>query len=286
MKKTLAMILTAMLLASSVSVCVENIYENIHRQQLTKGVLLEEIDTYTEKGWQRVCVTTVDLTDKNLEVKALSPAKGSSALATVKKMAEENGTKAAINGDFFNFSSGETNMLGMMVSKGELISSPAKDGLASFALTEAGAPIFDYVTFSGTLYAENTSLVELSSCELYQINKVPLTTGAITMITSAWGSMVTIPTGNYAMICEPYTENQYKMVGLSWGSEAVAIPQGGAVFTANYEINGFLNLNFAQGDVIRVETNLTPDIPAIKESIGGNTLLVKDGAIYPFTNDR
>lgn len=285
MKKTLAIILTTMLLASSVSVCAENIYENIRRTQLTKGVVLEEIDTYTEKGWQRVCVATIDLTDKDLEVKTLSPAKGSAALATVKKMAEESGTKAAINGDFFNFSSGETNMLGMMLSNGELISTPSKDGLASFALTEAGTPVFDYFTFSGTLYAENTSLVELSSCELYQINKVPLTSGAITMITSAWGSSVTIPTGNYAMVCEPYDENQYKMVGFSWGSEAVTIPRGGAVFTANYEINGFLNLNFAQGDVIRVETTLNPDIPAIKESIGGNTLLVKDGAIYPFTND-
>ncbi len=285
MKKIFAILLTAVLMTSQLAAGAETIYENTRREFVTKGVLYEETDRYTTDGWQRVSVVKIDLTDKDIEVKALSPKKGSAHLATVKQIAEENGTKAAINGDFFNFSSGETNMLGMMVSDGELISTPAKDNLASFALTEDNTAIFDYFTFSGTLYAENTSLVENSSVELYQINKVPLTTGAITMITSAWGDTVNIPIGNYAMICEPFEENKYKMIGFSWGAEPVAIPDGGAVFTANYEINGFLNLNFATGDVIRVETTLTPDVPAIKESIGGNTLIVKDGAVYPFTNN-
>ncbi len=285
MKKIMTMLLTAALMTSQLTAGAEIIYESTNREPITQGVFYEETDRYTTDGWQRVSVVEVDLTDDKIEVKALSPKKGSASLATVKQMAEENGTKAAINGDFFNFSAGETNMLGMMVSDGELISTPSKDKLASFALTEDNTAVFDYFTFSGTLYAENTSLVESSHVELYQINKVPLTTGAITMFTSAWGDKVTIPTGNYAMICEPYAESQYKMIGFSWGSEAVAIPEGGAVFTANYEINGFLNLNFATGDVIRVETSLSPDIPRIKESIGGNSLIVKDGAVYDFTNN-
>ncbi len=285
MKKLFAIILTATLMTLQLAASAETIYENIKREQITKGVLYEEIDTYKTDGWQRTSVVKIDLKDEDLEVKVLSPAKGSSSLATVKQMAETHSTKAAVNGDFFNFSSGETNMLGMMVSGGEMISTPAKDGLASFALTEDNSAIFDYFTFSGTLYAENTSLTELSSVELYQINKMPLTTGAITMITSAWGDTVNIPIGNYAMICEPYEENKYKMIGFSWGAEPVAIPDGGAVFTANYEINGFLNLNFAIGDVIRVETTLSPDVPAIKESIGGNTLIVKNGTVCNFTNN-
>ncbi len=277
--------MTAVLITSQFTAGAEIIYEKAKREPITQGVFYEETDRFTTEGWQRVSIVEVDLTDDKIEVKALSPQKGSASLATVKQIAEENGTKAAINGDFFNFSAGETNMLGMMVSNGELISTPSKDKLASFALTEDNSVIFDYFSFSGTLYAENTSLVESSHVELYQINKVPLTTGAITMLTSAWGDKVTIPTGNYAMVCEPYAENQYKMIGFSWGSEPVVIPEGGAVFTANYEINGFLNLNFATGDIIRVETTLTPDIPLIKESIGGNTLIVKDGAVCDFTNN-
>ncbi len=283
MKKIISILLTATLTITPVF--AEKLYENITREQITKGVVYEEINTYTTDGWQRINVIEIDLTDNDLEVKVLTPDKGSSTLATVKQMAESNNTKAAVNGDFFNFSSGETNMLGMTVSKGELISTPAKDGLASFALTEDNSPIFDYFTFSGTLYAENTSLIDLASVELYQVNKVPLTTGAITMITSAWGDKVNIPIGNYAMISEPYDDFQYKMVGFSWGGEPVAIPEGGAVFTANYSINGFLNTNIAMGDLIRVEYSLSPDIPAIKESVGGNTLIVKNGGICEFTNN-
>lgn len=285
MKKISTILLALTLVTAPLTTNAEKIYENITQEQITKGVLYERTNTYTTDGWQRIDVVKIDLTDKDLEIKVLTPEDGSSSLATVKQLAESYHTKAAVNGDFFNLSSGETNMLGMAISDGEIISTPAKDNLASFALTDDNSPIFDYFTFSGTLYAENTSLVELSSVELYQINKTPITTGAVSMFTPAWGKTVTIPLGNYAMIAEPYEENIYKMVGFSWGGEALTIPDGGAVFTANYEINGFLNLNFAMGDLIRVETSLTPDATAIKESIGGNTLLVKDGKLFDFTND-
>ncbi len=283
MRKLFTLLLTITILGTSAY--AENIYENKQSTQITKGVLHESIETYNSYGWQSVDVIKIDLTDEDLEVKVLSPQGGSSSLSTVKQMSEDNDTKASINGDFFNFSSGETNMLGMTVSDGELISTPSKDKLATFALTDDASPLFGYFSYTGTLYAENTSLIDLSSCELYQINKVPITSGGITMITSAWGDAVTIPINNYAMVTEPYAENQYKMTGFSWGGEKVSIPKGGAVFTANYSVNAFLNTNFAMGDIIRVETVITPDASKIKEAIGGNTLIVENGQICSFTND-
>ncbi|MBQ8001837.1 MAG: phosphodiester glycosidase family protein, partial [Clostridia bacterium] len=174
---------------------------------------------------------------------------------------------------------------GMVYQDGELVSTPSKDNFVSFVVTEENRVIFDYFTFTGTLYAENTSLTEYASCELYQINKVPVTTGPVTMITSAWGKTLTVPENNYAMICEMHDEDTYKMTSLSWGGEKVEIPEGGAVFVANYSVNGFLNENFAVGDIIRVETSITPDIEAIREASGGNTLLVKDGEIATFTSN-
>ncbi len=176
-------------------------------------------------------------------------------------------------------------MLGMVYQDGELISTPSTDNFVSFGITEDNEIIFDYFTFSGTLYAENTSLTEYSECELYQINKVPVTTGGITMITSHWGEKVTVPPYCYAMICEPFGTDQYKMVGFSWGGEAVNIPQDGAVFIANYSVNPFLNLNFALDDVIRVETKISPDTDKIKEASGGNTLLVENGEVCEFTSN-
>lgn len=283
MKKITTLLLTLLLLTTYVH--AEIIYENKTSEVITKGVVLESIDTYTDSGWQRVDVVKIDLTDKDLEIKVLSPENGVSARKTVKQLAEAYNTKAAINGDFFNMVTGDTNMLGMVISDGQLISTPSKDNFASFALTDENSPIFDYFTFTGTLFAENTSLVEYSYTDLYQINKVPITTGGITMLTDAWGNDVDIPIGNYAMITESCGEGKYEMSGFSWGGEPVAIPKGGAVFTTNYNINGFLNSNFAIGDTIRVETTLSPDASAIKESLGGNTLLVKEGEVCSFTSN-
>ncbi len=283
MKKIITFLLLALLLTTQVN--AEKIYENKTQETLTKGVVLESTDTYTDSGWQRIDVVKIDLTDQDIEVKVLSPENGVSERKTVKQLAEQYGTKAAINGDFFNMISGETNTLGMAISDGELLSTPSKDNFSSFALTEENHPIFDYFTFTGTLYAENTSLVEFSSCELYQINKVPITTGGITMLTSAWGKDVDIPIGNYAMAAELVGDGKYKTTAFSWGGEPVAIPEGGAVFTANYNVNGFLNMNFATGDIIRVDVTMSPDIENIKESIGGNTLIVKDGKVCDFTNN-
>lgn len=283
MKKTFVFLLTFLLITTQI--CAEKIYENKTTEYLTKGVILESTNTYTASGWQRVDVVKIDLRDKNLEVKVLSPKDGVSSLQTVKQMAENYGTKAAVNGDFFNMGSGETNMLGMVISDGELISTPSVDNFASFGLDFDNSPVFGYFSFKGTLFAENTSLVELSSCDLYQINKVPITTGGITMLTSDWGKKVDIPIGNYAMVTEKTGVGKYQMTAFSWGGEPVAIPENGAVFTTNYSINGFLSANFAIGDVIRVETEMTPDIDKIKESIGGNTLIVKDGMVCDFTNN-
>ncbi len=286
MKKYIAALLAASLIYVPSLSSAETIYQNVESEILTRGVTYEKINTFSEDGWVRANVVKVDLTDPNPSVRVLVSAEGSGRLSTVMTMAEAAGVKAAVNGDFFNFSSGETNMLGMVYQDGELISTPSSDGLSSFVLTEDNRVIFDYFTFSGKLIAENTSYTEYSSCELYQINKIPLTTGAITMITSAWGKTVTVPEYCYAMVTEPAdSENSYRAISCSWGGEAVSIPEGGAVFISKYDINGFLNENFAMGDVIRVEASVSPDVGKIKESTGGNTVIVKDGQIASFTNN-
>ena len=282
MKKTISAIIAGILITTSAQAAI---YEDTTTTTITEGITHQVVDTFTQSGWVKADVIRIDLTNEDLELKVLTSSSGSSRVSTVKSMAQEAGTKVAVNADFFNVQSGETNMLGMVYQDGELISTPSKDNFVSFVITEENEVIFDYFTFTGTLYAENTSLTEEASCELYQINKVPVTTGGITMITDAWGETVSIPQLTYAMICEPYDEDEYVMTGFSWGGEAVAIPEGGAVFVANYSVNGFLNFNFAMGDVIRVEASISPDIEAIKEASGGNTLIVKDGQVAPFTSN-
>lgn len=282
MKKLISAILAGVLITTTAHAAI---YENTTTTVITEGVTHQVIDMFYETGWRKADVIRIDLTNEDLELKVMTSPNGTSSLSTVKTMAQAEGTKAAVNADFFNVQSGETNMLGMVYKDGELISTPSKDNFVSFAITEDNKVIFDYFTFSGTLYAENTSLTEYAEYELYQINKVPYDTGVITMITSAWGEQVTIPIGCYAMMCEPYEEDTYIMTGFSWGGEKVSVPAGGAVFTANYTINSFLNANFAIGDIIRVKATVSPDVEAIKDASGGNTLIVKDGEVCEFTSN-
>ncbi len=284
MKKQIAAVLALLLIKTPVF--AETIYENTITTPLSTGLTHQSIDIFTDSGWRRADVLRLDLTDENLSLKVLTSPNGTSSLSTVKTMAEHYNTKAAVNADFFNMQSGETNMLGMVYQDGKIVSTPSTDNFVSFAVTEDNSVVFDYFTFKGTLYAENTSLTPYSECELYQINKVPVTTGGITMITSAWGQTVSVPDYTYAMVCEPTdTPDSYRMTGFSWGSEKVAIPSDGAVFIANYSVNAFLNSNFAIGDIIRVETSVSPDVGAIREASGGNSLIVKDGAVCNFTSN-
>ncbi len=282
MKKLISALLAGVILSTSVQAAI---YENNTTTTITDGVTHQRLDTFTQSGWVRANIVRIDLTNEDLSLKVMTSPNGTSSVSTVKSMAEANNTKAAVNADFFNVQSGETNMLGMVYQDGELVSTPSKDNFVSFVITEENRVFFDYFTFTGTLYAENTSLVEEASCELYQINKVPVTTGGITMITDAWGKTVTVPQYTYAMVCEGAGEDEYKMTAFSWGGEKVEIPEGGAVFTANYSVNAFLNQNFAIGDTIRVETSISPDVEAIREASGGNTLIVKDGEVAPFTSN-
>ncbi|MCD8048898.1 MAG: phosphodiester glycosidase family protein [Clostridia bacterium] len=279
-----AFLLAVQPLASSAEV----IYQNTAQETILRGVTYQTYDTFTDSGWVRSDIIRMNLEDSAAELRVIMSPSGSSSLSTVKTMASSSGAKAAINGDFFNYpasTGAETNMLGMVFSNGELVSTPSTDGLVSFVLTEDNTAIFDYFTFSGTLIADHTSLCDYySAIPLYQVNKVAVTNGSVSMYTSAWGDTVTVPEYCYAFIGEYADENAYRMTGYSWGGESVAIPDGGAVFIANYSVNGFLNANFAMGDVIKVEMTLSPDVSAIKEAVGGNTLIVKDGEVADFVN--
>ncbi len=288
MKKYRSLLLSAVLALSSVSASAETICEFNEEEIISRGITYQSREIFDGSSWTKADIIKVDMNDENVSVRVLTAPQGSSSLATVKEMASASGAKAAVNGDFFNFmpkGSTETNMLGMVYQSGELVSSPAKDGLVSFALTEDNRVVFDYFTFAGKIIADHTSLCDYRvEFDIYQINKTPVTSGAITMITSAWGDFVTVPVGCYAMICEK-SENGYTVTGSSWGGERVSVPDGGAVFIANNSVNGFLPDNFAVGDNVTTDISLSPDIGAIKEATGGNTVIVKDGSVAKFTNN-
>ena len=274
MKKLISIALCLMLTFSASSGFGAYLYTEKYDQKINGAVKYEQRNILTENGWIRAYIAYVDLTNPNASVKVLTSSQGSSYLSTVKQMAADNGADIAIKGDFFNFSSSQTNMLGMVYQNGHMISSPAPDNMVTFALTDKNEAVMDYFSFSSKVISPQGY-----SCDIYQINKMPVDTGAVTMLNSAWAQKSA--GGSYK---ELIVENDVVKAIRQSGEPAADIPKNGYVLATNPYINAFFD-NFSVGDVVTVETTLSPNIENIKEATGGNTLIVKDGAVCNFTSN-
>ncbi len=274
-----AWLLCMMLFITASYALAAPLWETDTEAQIAQGVTLRRIDRFYQNTWDRIRVLYVDLTNDNLSLRVLTADGGVSQRETTLSMAERAGAIAAVNGDFFNMTAPPTNMLGMVVQKGELHSSPSADaGLANLAFLENGSVLMDYFSFSGKVTAPAGY-----NCPLFAINKVPVTTGGITMLTPAWGEKTT---GILKQI--PMTELVVEdgiVTDIRIGMEPAPIPENGYVLVTNGAINGFLQEAFQVGDAVELETELAPEIDQIREATGGGTLLVQNGKISTFTHN-
>ena len=273
MKRFTAFLL-CFLLCALPAFSAQYLYEEGYSKKLADGINFEYKNILTKNTWIKAYVAYVDLENPNTELKVMTAKKGSSFLEDVKTMAQNEGASIAINADFFNTGSTQTNMLGMVYKDGELISTPALDNQASFVLTEDNKVLMDYFSFSATVYSPQGY-----SCPIYQINKVPASGGAITLLTDKWADK-TWGVGFKEILVQSDAVVEIREAA----SDAAPMIKNGYVLVTNPEVNGFFD-NFKVGDSVKIEFNLTPDIEGIKEATGGNTLLVDDGKIASFTGN-
>ena len=279
-RKAVVLVLTAMLCMLTATVCfAAPLWESDVSETVTSGVQLRKLDRFYKNTWDQVRVLYVDLDNPYVSLRILTSKNGTSTRETTLSMAQNSGAVAAVNGDFFNMLSGPTNMLGMVVQNGEMTSTPSKDtGLANFALLEDNSVVMDYFSFSGKV----TSPQGYSS-ELYAINKVPVTTGGVTMLSSAWGKQ-TMGNIDGVTMTELVVENDV-VTQIRIGQGMQPIPENGYVLVTNGAINGFLKDNFQIGDRVQIDAVLSPNTTAIREATGGGTVLVKNGKVAKFTNN-
>ncbi len=271
MKKIVLFMLCILIMLSPVVTGAAYIYSESSSEVLSGGIRYEKRSILTENTWIKAYIAYVDISHPNAEIKVMTAEKGSSYLENVKSMAEKQNAAVAINGDFFNLSSGQTNMLGMVYKNGELISTPALDNQASFVINENNEVIMDYFSFESSVTSPQGYI-----CPIYQINKVPVASGAITMLTPAWGN-TSWGNGLKELVVENDVVKEIR-------TEAGEMPKNGYVLVTNPEVNGYFD-NFSVGDTVTVETILKPQIENIKEATGGNTVIVEDGKIAEFTGN-
>ncbi len=281
MKKLLytVILILAVICLFAVSAGAAPLWESDTTETVTEGVQLRKLDRFYQNTWDKIRVLYVDLENENLSLRVLTAAEGTSARETTLSMAKRTGAVAAVNGDFFNMYSGPTNMLGMVVQDGALMSSPSKDaGLAGFALLDDNTVTMDYFSFDALLTSPQGY-----TCELYAINKLPSTGGAITMLTRAWGQRTPGNLNGIAMTEMVVVDGEVEQIRI--GEGPIDIPENGYVLVTNSEVNGFLKDNYQVGDAVELTMTVTPEIDNIREATGGGTLLVKDGKVAPFTNN-
>lgn len=272
MKKIICPIFLFVFLSSFVTAQAAD-WTKEYSEEIEDGVLYKYYLKYDSTGFSKLHVVECDLDNPKVDVEVLTAENGSSYLENTKVMAEKNGTLAAINGDFFNMTSKKTNMLGVVYQDAKMVSSPSKDVWATFGITDAGTVIMDYFGFSGKVISPQGY-----ETELYQINKVPVTGGSVSMLTSKWGKTA-------------YLEDNMQALLIKDGRVTAKVSQKGDVafgdndrmLLANVAVNGFFD-NFNIGDEVKIEYYLTGCNENLKEATGGNTILVADGKRADFTN--
>lgn len=275
MKKIFYPVITALFLASAFSVSASAAeWRKETKEEITDGVFYKRIMSYDGGAFSLLHVIECDTKNPAASLGVMTAEAGASYLETTKAMAEKNNAIAAVNGDFFNTGSKRTNMLGVVYQDGELISTPSKDVWATLALTETGNILMDYFGFSGKVTAPAGA-----SYELYQINKMPSTLGAVNMFTPNWGATVTLAENMHALLIKDGIVTARITV-----PGEVAFGDNDTILAVNHSINPFLD-NFSVGERVTIEYSLTGTNEKIAEAVGANTLIVADGQRASFTHD-
>ena len=273
-KRICSVFLVIAILFINCSVISANDWTTEYSEEIQRGVVYKTILKYLGESYSKLHVLECDLSDPGVSIGIMTASKGSSYLENTKKMAENNGALAAVNGDFFNVGSERTNMLGVVYQEGEMISTPSKDTWATFAITEAGKVLMDYFGFQGMIISPQGY-----KAEIYQINKKAVTGGSINVFTKKWGSTVYCGDNMEALLIK-----DGKVTGKVRKKGDISFGDNDTMLLVNYTVNGFFN-NFNDGDKIKLEYSLTGTTDKIKEATGGNTILVADGKKAKFTHN-
>ncbi len=272
MKKLSALFIALVILCTCVA-SADTYYENKTSEYITKGILHTYTERFSKSGWESINVLEVDLSDKNISLKTLYSEKGISTLENVKSMAEKAGAAAAVNGDFFNWS--PTSPLGLTASDSEIISSPSHDtGLAALMENEDGNVFIDYFQMNLSVIAPNGS-----SCPIIHINKYH-SMQSIVLFTAAWG----VTPGSFDNVCEMVVCDG-EVLEIRENMEGITVPENGYVLATSLDVNTFFKDNFEVGSPVKLDFSISPDFGKIKTAIGGGTVLVSQGKVFPFTNN-
>lgn len=272
---------------------------------ITYGAILKTYEWHFERNSKpltaKANVVEVDLQNPYVKLDTIAGTGGQfTKKQSVRRMANETGAAAAINGDFFNMQA-EGVPMGPQISDGKLLATPPYlVGWYSFALTKENKPVIDLFTFEGKVTAKDGASYPLGGVNktyYWYENDGIHEEGAHSMIdglylyTHTWGQEnrsndgTTVPT-------EVLVRNGVVQQIARTGVLDMVAPPDGYILRASGKADEFVARHLKVGDKITADYKLLPQNPAapydtsgFKMMIGGHTILVDEGQPAAFSRD-
>ena len=239
-----------------------------------------------DSGPWNINVIKIDIQNSWLKLQSVKSGDKLTAFEKTSSMAarnnyEEHRVVAAINGDFYNTSTGE--QVGTQIANGELLK-VTSDWL-NVALDVDKNPMIGLQSFSGSVITSDSIKI------ISGVNKIRNTDELIiynsfmgtTTSTNQFGAEVRIiPIDNWLVndTIRCIIDTVVSGVG------NISIGTNKAVLSGHGISSAFLVNNLFKDDTIKIVLNLNPALPKLEQLIGGNTWLVKDGIANPDNGDR
>lgn len=253
-----------------------DIYEERTSENISKGVVHENIMRFTNEGWLNINVMRIDLEDKYTSLEVLTHEDGISNRDSLTNLASKNELAneiiGAINGDFYDTNAFAT--VGPIVKDGNLLtSSKNHPDFATFNIDSDNNPFIDYWS-KNTLNISNTrnnAIINIGHKNKSYIDN------SVILLDKNWGNLSFGIEKHENIVEMIILEN--RVVEIRNNLEAIEIPEDGFVIAATGPSKEYILNNFSVNDIVLLNTSTQPDFEKLSLAIGGGAVILKDGNI-------
>ncbi|CAH2211870.1 phosphodiester glycosidase family protein [Tepidibacter aestuarii] len=276
------------ILSSSTSIFANSVIRESQKEiMLAKGVTYKNVYSFTESGIQNINLVYVDLDNPDIKLDLLFNKDGFSKTQKVSDMVKNDSLNkdngdilAAINGDFFSMSSPAFS-LGPMVKDGKVLSNPHYqiNKYSSFLVDKDKNVFFSYLKPDVSI----TDITKNTQLPIAAVNKPSTYYGNIVMYTSEYFKNSPGANDTYYDLCEVVVVDDV-VTDIRYGQPSIEIPDNGYVLLAAGNNGITLRDSFSLGDELKLNSTFSLDYENnIDLALGGGSLILKDGEIYPPT---
>ncbi|RJP73567.1 MAG: T9SS C-terminal target domain-containing protein [Ignavibacteriales bacterium] len=241
-------------------------------------------DEIIEGGPWNFDILKIDLTNPFLHiesVKANDNLFSFERMSSASKRYDKEGHKVigAINGDFYNTSTGEPTNI--QIVNGQVIYKPIDRVV--FALDEFNNPLIDIFNYSAQLILDDNSY------SIPNLNQT-FSSSSLNLFNSFYGSVSRTPSGTKEITFQPINnwminDTMMCIVTKSDSTGNTSLPKGFSVISGNKTIAPYLG-SVQVGDTIKLLVKVNPSVTKLTQAVGGNVRLVTNGVVNNDNGDR